>query len=81
MERRFDSCLDEMLGQAEVSPDLLRGVLPRLMEFVDPFVEHLSGPEQRRHASEYITGLFSKLERKTALGPRSRCVTEKKARW
>jgi len=38
------------------------------MEFVDPFVEHLLGPEQRRHASEYITGLISKLERKTAEG-------------
>lgn len=68
MEGRFGVRLGEMLGQAEVSPDLLPGVLPRLMEFVDPFVEHLLGPEQRRHASEYITGLISKLERKTAEG-------------
>ena len=31
MERRFESRLDEMLGRAGiVSPDLLRGVLPRL---------------------------------------------------
>jgi SRSO17 transposase len=68
MERRFDSRLDELLSHAQVSPDQLRGVLPRLMEFVDPFVQHLSGPEHRRHATEYITGLTSKLERKTAEG-------------
>ena len=44
MERRFESRLDEMLGQAHVSPDLLRGVLPRLETFVKPFVEHLPAP-------------------------------------
>jgi len=68
MERRFESRLDEMLGQAHVSVNLLRGVLPRLETFVQPFVEHLSAPEHRRHAAEYITGLMSKLERKTGEG-------------
>ncbi len=68
MERRFDSRLDELLGDAHVSPDLLRGMLPRLMDFVDPFVEHFSAPEYRRHVAEYITGLISRLERKTAEG-------------
>ena len=70
MERRFESRLDEMLDQAHVSPDLLRGVLPRLETFVEPFVEHLPGPEHRRHAAEYVTGLMSKLERKTGEGNR-----------
>ena len=68
MERRFESRLDEMLGRAHVSPDLLRGVLPRLETFVKPFVEHLPAPERRRHAAEYVTGLMSKLERKTGEG-------------
>ena len=68
MERRFESRLDEMLDQAHVSPDLLRGVLPRLETFVQPFVEHLPAPEHRRHAAEYVTGLMSKLERKTGEG-------------
>ena len=44
------------------------GVLPRLETFVKPFVEHLSAPEHRRHAAEYVTGLMSKLERKTGAG-------------
>ena len=68
MERRFESRLDEMLEQAHVSPDLLRGVLPRLEEFIEPFVDHLPGPDHRRHAVEYVTGLMSKLERKTGEG-------------
>jgi SRSO17 transposase len=68
MERRFESRLDEMMDQAHVSPILLRGVLPRLEEFVEPFVELLTGPEHRRHAAEYITGLMSRLERKTGEG-------------
>jgi SRSO17 transposase len=68
MERRFDSRLNEMLDQAHVAPDLVRGVLPRLKEFVEPFVEQFSGPEHRRHAAEYVTGLMSKLERKTGEG-------------
>ncbi len=68
MERRFESRLDEMLGQAYVPVNLLRGVLPRLEAFVQPFVEHLPAPEHRRHAAEYVTGLMSKLERKTGEG-------------
>ena len=68
MERRFESRLDEMLEQAHVSPDLLRGVLPRLETFVEPFARALPGPEHRRHAAEYVTGLMSKLERKTGEG-------------
>jgi SRSO17 transposase len=68
MERRFESRFDEMMDQARVSPDLLRGMLPRLEEFVDPFVEDLLGPEHQRHAAEYITGLVSRLERKNSEG-------------
>jgi len=68
MERRFKSRLDELLEQAHVSPDLLRGVLPRLEEFIELFVDHLAGPDHRRHAAEYVTGLMSKLERKTGEG-------------
>ena len=30
MERRFDSRFDEMMEQAKVTPELLRGLLPRL---------------------------------------------------
>ena len=68
MEHRFESRLNEMLDQWQVSPEILRGVLPRLEEFVEPFAEDLPGPEHRRHASEYLAGLMSRLERKTGKG-------------
>ncbi len=68
MERRFGSRLHEMLDQAYVSTDVLRGVLPRLEKFVEPFAATLPGPEHRRHAAEYVTGLMSKLERRTGEG-------------
>ena len=68
MERRFEARLDEMIGQAEVSPELLKDLLPRLNQFVGPFVESLFEPEQKRHTLEYITGLVSGLECKTAEG-------------
>ena len=68
MDRRFESRLDEMLGQAEVSPELLRGLLPRVTLFLEPFLQSLAGPEQKQRAVEYITGLMSRLEHKTGEG-------------
>ena len=65
MERRYELRLEQMLAQAEVSPELLRDLLKRLEAFVEPFSRSLLPPEQRRHAAEYMTGLLSKLERKT----------------
>jgi SRSO17 transposase len=65
MDRRFDTRLKEMLAQAEVSPDLIDGLLSRLETFVLPFTASLSEPEQHRHTVEYVTGLLSKLEHKT----------------
>ena len=68
MERRFEARLDEMMEQAEVSPELLKDLLPRLNQFVLPFVDSLVEPEQKRHTVEYMTGLVSGLERKTGEG-------------
>jgi SRSO17 transposase len=68
MERRFESRLDEMMGQAEVPPELLRGLLPRVTLFLEPFLESLLGPEQKQHATAYTTGLMSGLEHKTGEG-------------
>jgi len=65
MERRYELRLEQMLAQAEVSPDLMRGLLKRLETFAQPFAESLGGARQRRHATEYMTGLLSQLERKT----------------
>jgi SRSO17 transposase len=68
MDRRFDTRLRDMLAQAEVAPELIDGLLSRLETFVQPFTASLREPEQHRHAVEYLTGLLSKLERKTGEG-------------
>ena len=68
MDRRFEARLKEMLAQAEVAPELIDGFLGRLETFVHPFSASLGEPEQRRHTVEYLTGLLSKLGRKTGEG-------------
>jgi SRSO17 transposase len=68
MERRYELRLEEMLAQTEVSPELIQGLLDRLESFVEPFAKSLEQPEQRRHAAEYLTGLLSKLPRKSGEG-------------
>ena len=65
MERRYEARLEEMLEDAEVSPEMLEGMLNRLETFVEPFAETLDEPAQRRHALEYTTGLLSDLKHKT----------------
>src|ERR1700720_568558 len=64
MERRFRVRLDELLNDAEVRPSLLRGVLPRLEAFLQPFVEALHSPEQQTNAQHYVQGLLSDLDSK-----------------
>jgi SRSO17 transposase len=68
VERRFEARLDEMMDQAEVSSELLNDLLPRLNQFVLPFVGSLLEPEQKQHAVEYMSGLVSGLRRKTGEG-------------
>ena len=65
MERRYEVRREQMLAQAEVSPESMQGLLKRLETFVEPFAKSLGSSEQRRHVAEYMKGLLSKLERKT----------------
>jgi SRSO17 transposase len=65
MERRYELRLEQMLAQAEVSPLLMQGFFDRLDTFVEPFAASLDQPERRRHAADYMTGLLSKLPRKS----------------
>jgi SRSO17 transposase len=64
---RYQERFQEMMAQAEVSPDSMRGLLDRLATFIHPFCVSLGSSEQRR-AAEYMTGLLSGLEHKTAEG-------------
>src|SRR3954453_22232061 len=66
MERRFQARLDELLDDAEVRPGLLRGLLPRLESFLEPFVRSLCCCEQPTNAHHYVSGLLSDLESKDA---------------
>src|SRR5947209_11430806 len=64
MERRFRVRLEELLGDAEVPPGLLRGALPRLESFLQPFVKALQTPEQQVNTRHYVQGLVSDLDSK-----------------
>jgi SRSO17 transposase len=66
MERRYQARLDELLDDAEVRPGLLRGLLPRLEKFLEPFVGSLCCCEQRTNAHHYVSGLLSDLKSKDA---------------
>jgi SRSO17 transposase len=66
MERRFRVRLAELLDDAAVPPGLLRGVLPRLEAFLEPFTAALHVPEQQTNAQQYVQGLLSDLKSKDA---------------
>jgi hypothetical protein len=65
VERRFQARLEELLDDAEVPLSLLRGALPRLGEFLQPFLNSLIAP-QRANALDYVEGLLSDLQSKDA---------------
>src|SRR5438067_2363576 len=66
MERRYRVRLEELIADAEVPPGLLRGVLPRLEAFLEPFVAALGSAERQTNARHYVQGLLSDLDSKDA---------------
>jgi SRSO17 transposase len=64
---RYEERFREMMAQAEVAPETMRDVLDRLETFVHPFCASLGSTAHRRIA-EYLTGLLSDLDHKTAEG-------------
>ena len=65
MEERFAARLQEMTDQAQVPEEMLKGMLPRLTRFMEPFAALLTEAGQREHLTEYVQGLLSGLKRKT----------------
>lgn len=65
MDDRFSPRLHEILEESVCGPELTEGTLERLADFLVPFAESMTEPEQRTHTREYVQGLLSKLERKT----------------
>jgi SRSO17 transposase len=66
MERRYRVRLEELLQDAEVPGRLVRGVMPRLEAFLEPFVSVLETKEQKTNAQQYVSGLLSDLDSKDA---------------
>jgi len=64
MDRRFELRKQEMLAECEVAPEIFEGMLERMKQFIRPFADLLKLPAQREHASDYVGGLVSDLERK-----------------
>jgi SRSO17 transposase len=61
MERRFRVRLAQLLEDAHVPPNLLRGILPRLQTFLQPFLDTLQTSSQQTNAHHYVQGLLSDL--------------------
>jgi SRSO17 transposase len=66
MDRRFAKRKKEMLAECEGTEQALDGMLARLQEFAQPFVDLLSTESQGKYARIYLSGLTSNLERKNA---------------
>jgi len=64
MERRFELRKRQILKDAELKPELSKGMLDRLETFAGPFAASLSRCEMKEHARRYLGGLLSDLKRK-----------------
>lgn len=64
MERRFRERRKAMLGECEVTPEVFAGMMERLQEFAEPFIESMQRREQKENAGIYLSGLLSDVERK-----------------
>jgi len=78
MERRFAERKEALLAECEVSPQVFAGVAQRLAEFVEPFAALLRQPVQREHATDYVSGLLSDLERKNVESIAYRCDQDRR---
>ena len=64
MEAKYEARKQELLNECTVAPQVFARVLPRLERFMEPFTEYLVRKEQCAHASTFVQGLLSNLERK-----------------
>ena len=64
MERRYEVRKQSILQEAEIKPAVSNGMLNRLEQFSEPFIQCLKRPESQEYAQVYIGGLLSDLQRK-----------------
>ena len=58
MDRRFEARKRELLEDCEVSPEVFNGMLNRLEEFAEPYVQCLVRTEQKEHAKRIFRAYF-----------------------
>ena len=64
MERRYEVRKQAILQEAKIKPAVSNGMLKRLEQFTEPFIQCLKRPEPKEYAQIYIGGLLSDLQRK-----------------
>ena len=64
MERRFEVRKQEILKEADIKPQVVNGMLKRLEQFAQPFIDSFGRREPKQNAQIYICGLLSDLKRK-----------------
>ena len=64
MEAQFESRKEELLAECKVSPEVFERVMPRLVEFMEPFIDTLARKEQKEHAQTFVQGLLMDLDHK-----------------
>jgi len=57
MERGFEIQKHKILQQAQIKPQVFNGMLKRLEQFAQPFIDSLKGREQKEHAHTYIADM------------------------
>lgn len=63
-EREFQQRRAAVLDECKLAPEVFADVMPRLEQFMQPFVDHLARREQTGHALTMVRGLVCDLEDK-----------------
>ena len=64
MEAKYEARKQELLEECRVAPQVFDRVMPRLEQFMEPFVENLVRREQCEHARTLVQGLLSDVKHK-----------------
>lgn len=66
MESRFVARRKQLMKDAVIQPQVARGLLERLADFLDPYAATLGRSDRKEHMKTCMRGLLSDLERKNA---------------
>jgi SRSO17 transposase len=64
MEARYALRKSQLLDECQMAPEIFEQVMPRLHTFLKPFVRLFHGQAADQHATTYVCGLLSNVERK-----------------